>query len=89
MGLALLRGAVKKERHPHPGSHQPKGRSVETEDLKAAAGPRRAKQRERHTDHQYHLPGHHSLLHSGRGWSLLRLRRSVQEDDRVSCEGTA
>ena len=29
-------------------------------------------------DHSYHLPGHHRLRHSGKGWVLrLRLQRSV------------
>ena len=42
-----------------------------------AAGQRRAKQSESHTDHLHHCPRHHSLRCLGRDWALrLRLRRS-------------
>ena len=43
-----------------------------------AAGLRRAKQKENHTDHLHHPTRHHSLRHAGGGWALgLRLQRSA------------
>ena len=43
-----------------------------------AAGLRMAKQRENHTGHLHHRPGHHSLRCSGRGWAWrIRLQRPV------------
>ena len=59
------------------------GRSARRRDLKVsekstAAGLRRAKQREGGIDHQYNIPGQHSLRCVKRGWALkLRLQRSV------------
>ena len=58
-------------------------RSAERRDLKVsekstAAGLRKVKQRESCTDHQYCLPGHHSLRCLEGVWALrLKLQRSV------------
>ena len=44
----------------------------------AAAGLRKTKQRESHTNHLYHHLGHHGPRHLSGGWELrLRLQRSV------------
>ena len=59
------------------------GRSAETEGLKtseksAAAGLRRMKQRENHTNNWFHFLRLHRLRHSHRGWALrLKLWRSA------------
>ena len=69
------------------GSHLREGRSAKTERPQgrgesAAAGLRRAKQHESHTDLGTTSPGHHSLRCLGGGWALrtlrLRLWRSVK-----------
>lgn len=74
---------MKDKRNPHPGKPPDREISQDGGDLKAseksaAAGLRRGKQREGHTDDEYHLPGHHSLRCSESGWALrLRLWWSV------------
>ena len=70
--------AVRCEPTPNQQGGQPRWRDLKVTKKSAAATLRTAKQSESHTDHLYHLPGHHSLTCSGRGWALrLRLQRSV------------
>ena len=76
---------MKKKRNPHPGDPHPKRwrkqlrwRNLKVTKKSAAAGLRRAKQRESHRDHLHHCPGHHSLRCSGGGW-VLRLRLWSQQ----------
>ena len=70
--------AVRCEPTPNRQGGQPRWRDLRVTKKSAAATLRTAKQSESHTDHLYHLPGHHSLTCSGRGWVLrLRLQRSV------------
>ena len=53
-------------------------RDLKVTEKSAAAGLRREKQSESHTDHLHHYPRHHSLRHLGGGWALrFRLWRSV------------
>ena len=78
-------GAMKEERNPHLG-RAPNWwgdqlgwrRNLKASEKSTGAKLRRAKQRVRHTDNQYHCLGHHRLRHTGRGWALrLKLQRSV------------
>ena len=75
---------MKEKKNLHPGKPpNQQGDKLRWRDLKiteksAAAGLRRAKQSEIHTDHLYHHPRHHSLRCLGGGWALRpRLQRSV------------
>ena len=75
---------MKEKRNRHPGKppnwqkDQPSRKDLKVAEKSAAAALRTAKQRESHTDHLHHQPGHHSLRRSGGDWALRRrLQRSV------------
>ena len=54
---SIPEGAVKEERNLHPGRPQSwRGNHKSSEKKSTAAGPRRAQQKESHTDHWYHCP---------------------------------
>lgn len=77
MGPLFLKKAVKGERNYSLGGYLTE-RTARMEDFpkvskkSTAVGLRREKQREIHTDNQYHCPEHQSLRHLGRSW-VLRL----------------
>ena len=77
---------MKKKRNLHPGKppkqpgDQPRWRDLKVTEKSAAAGLRREKKCESHTDHLNHWPRLHSLRCLGRGWALIfRIQRSLLE----------
>ena len=66
------------DKPPKQWGNQLRWRDCKVAEKSTAAGLRRAKQSESHTNHLHHCPRHHSLSCLGRSWALrLRLRRSV------------
>ena len=88
-------GAVKKERHPHPGKPPPQqGDKLKWKELKVvekstATGLKRERQSERCTDHLYHNHWHQRLRCQGRGWALSLRLLSYGKRTRIGCVKTA
>ena len=82
MGLAPPGGSCERRKEPTPWQATLSGDQLRWRDLRvtqksAAAGLKRANQRESYRDHQYHLLGHHNLRCSEGSWAVrLRLWRS-------------
>ena len=63
---------------PPDGWSQDQGGALKPQRISAAAGLRRAKQKESDIDHWYNRLVHQSLRNSGRSWALrLGLQRSI------------
>ena len=86
---------MKAKRNPHPEKKanrqgdQLRQRDLKVTEKSAAAGLRRAKQSENHTDHLHQCPREHSLRCSGKrlGTETQALEVSSREQTMVSCVG--
>ena len=93
MGLALLRGSCERKWNLQPGKphnqqgDQPSWRDFKDSEKSAAAGLRRAKQSESHTDYQYHHPQtpHPEMPGLGLGAETQAPEVNAREKTRVVC----